>query len=85
MIPKLRPNAEPQPIELELEAPPALEITPEPEGVPASSDEIGVQPDVFEIQESTEEAGETPAIELVEEPAFELLPEEPVAATYWRI
>jgi len=74
-------NAEPQPIELELEAPPALEITPEPEGVRASSDEIGVQPDVFEILESTEEAGETPAIELVEEPAFELLPEEPTAAT----
>jgi pilus assembly protein FimV len=74
-------NAEPQPIELELEAPPALEITPEPEGARASSDEIAVQPDVFEILESTEETGETPAIELVEEPAFELLPEEPAAAT----
>jgi len=75
------PSVEPQPIELELEAPPTLEITPEPEEVRASSDEIAVQPDVFEIQESTEEAGEAPAIELVEEPAFELLPEEPVAAT----
>jgi tetratricopeptide (TPR) repeat protein len=74
-------NAEPQPIELELEAPPALEITPDPEEVRASSDEIGVQPDVFEIQESTQEAGETPAMELVEEPAFELLPEEPAAAS----
>jgi pilus assembly protein FimV len=75
------PSVEPQPIELELEAPPALEITPEPEEVRASSDETGVQPDVFEIQENTEEAGETPAMELVEEPAFELLPEEPAAAT----
>jgi len=74
-------TAEPQPIELELEAPPALEITPEPEEVRASSDEIGVQPDVFEIQESTGEVGEKPAMELVEEPAFELLPEEPAAAT----
>ncbi len=75
------PSAQPPPIELELDAPPALEITPEPEGARASSDEIGVQPDGFEIQESTEEAGETPAMELVEEPAFELLPEAPAAAT----
>jgi pilus assembly protein FimV len=75
------PTAEPQPIELELEAPPALEITPEPDGVRASSDEIGVQPDVFEIQEGPEETGEKPAKELDEEPAFELLPEEPAAAT----
>ncbi len=75
------PSIEPQPIELELEAPAALEITAEPEEARASSDEIGMQPDVFEIQESTEEAGETPTTELVEEPAFELLPEEPVAAT----
>jgi pilus assembly protein FimV len=75
------PSVEPQPIELELEALPTLEINSEPEELRASSDEIGVQPDVFEIQENTEEAGETPAIELVEEPAFELLPEEPVAAT----
>jgi pilus assembly protein FimV len=77
---EVAPGVEPQPVELELEAP-ALKTTPEPEGVRASSDEIGVQPDVFEIQESTEEVAETPAMELVEEPAFELLPEEPVVAT----
>jgi tetratricopeptide (TPR) repeat protein len=75
------PSVEPQPIELELEAPAALELTAEPEEARASSDDVGVQPDVFELQESTEEAGEMPAMELVEEPAFELLPEEPVAAT----
>jgi tetratricopeptide (TPR) repeat protein len=72
---EVTPSVEPQPIELELEAPPALEITPEPEEVRASRDDIGVQPDVFEIQESTEEASETA------EPAFELLPEEPPDAT----
>jgi pilus assembly protein FimV len=78
---EVAPSVEPQPIELELEAPTALELTAEPEEARASSDDIGVQPDVFELQESTEEAGEMPAMELVEEPAFELLPEEPVAAT----
>ncbi|MGD0543518.1 MAG: tetratricopeptide repeat protein [Candidatus Acidiferrales bacterium] len=75
------PSVEPSPIELEHEAPLALEIAPEPEEVRASSGEVGVQPDVFEIQESTEEVGETPVVELVEEPAFELLPEEPAGAT----
>jgi pilus assembly protein FimV len=75
------PSVEPQPIELELETPAAHEITAEPEEARTPSDEIGMQPDVFEIQESTEEAGETPTMEVVEEPAFELLPEEPVAAT----
>jgi pilus assembly protein FimV len=78
---EVAPSVEPQPIELELEAPTALELTAEPEEARASSDDIGVQPDLFELQESTEEAGEMPAMELVEEPAFELLPEEPVAAT----
>ena len=72
-------TVEQQPIELELEAPPAFEV--EPEVVSASNDEISVQPDVFEIQESSASADETPSIELVEEPAFELLPEEPVAAS----
>jgi len=68
-----------QPIELELEAPPTPEV--EAEAVSASSNEISVQPDEFEIQESGATADETPSIELVEEPAFELLPEEPVAAS----
>jgi pilus assembly protein FimV len=72
-------TVEQQPIELELEAPPAFEV--EPEVVSASNDEISVQPDVFEIQESNAQTDETPSIELVEEPAFELLPEEPVAAS----
>ena len=72
-------TVEQQPIELELEAPPAFEV--EPEAVSASNDEISVQPDVFEIQESNAQTDETPSIELVEEPAFELLPEEPVAAS----
>jgi hypothetical protein len=72
-------TVEQQPIELELEAPPAFEIQPEPS--PTSSDEISVQPDAFEIQESNAQADEPPSIELVEEPAFELLPEEPVAAS----
>jgi len=72
-------TVEPQPIELELEAPPAFDVKPEPS--PASNDEVSVQPDVFEIQESSAAADETPSIELVEEPAFELLPEEPVASS----
>jgi tetratricopeptide (TPR) repeat protein len=72
-------TAEQQPIELELEAPPAFEIQPEPS--PASNDEISVQPDAFEIQESSAAGDETPSIELVEEPAFELLPEEQVASS----
>jgi len=71
-------TVEQQPIELELEAPPAPEA--EPEAVPTSGAEISVQPDVFEIQESTAQTDETPSIELVEEPAFELLPEEPVVS-----
>jgi pilus assembly protein FimV len=72
-------TVEQQPIELELEAPPAPEA--EPEAVPTSRDEISAQPDVFEIQESTAQTDETPSIELVEEPTFELLPEEPVASS----
>jgi tetratricopeptide (TPR) repeat protein len=71
-------TVEQRPVELELEAPPAPEA--EPEAVPTSRDEISVQPDVFEIQESTAQT-ETPSIELVEEPAFELLPEEPVVSS----
>ena len=72
--------------EVEAEALPTLEITPEPKAVTASTNEFAVQPDVFEIQESGEEAKEKPTIEIIEEPAieepaFELLPEEPVAAS----
>src|SRR5580704_16973311 len=67
--------------ETEADAQPTLEITIEAETVPGSTNEFAVQPDVFEIQESSEAAEEKPAIEIVEEPAFELLPAEPVAAS----
>ncbi len=77
----VEPIIEPQPIELELDVPPAPDVAPEPEAVQASSDELGMQPDVYEIQESTEEAGEKSAMELIEESAIELLPEEPAAST----
>jgi pilus assembly protein FimV len=70
---------EQQPIELELDPPVAPEV--EPEAVSTSNDEISVQPDVFEIQESSAATDETPSIELVEEPAFELLAEEPAASS----
>jgi pilus assembly protein FimV len=67
--------------ETEADAQPTVEITMEAETVPGSTNEFAVQPDVFEIQESSEAAEEKPAIEIVEEPAFELLPAEPVAAS----
>src|ERR1700722_7243572 len=67
-----------QPLQLELEATCGPEV--ETEAVSTSNDEISVQPDVFEIQGGAA-ADETPSIELVEEPAFELLPEEPVASS----
>jgi len=68
---------QPEPAELEAEAPIALEI--EPEAVPASTDDFAVQPDSFEINESSMETSETPVIEIIEEPAAEALPAEPVA------
>ncbi|MGB8524861.1 MAG: tetratricopeptide repeat protein, partial [Candidatus Acidiferrales bacterium] len=68
---------QPEPAELEAEAPIALEI--EPEAVRASTDDFAVQPDSFEINESSVETAETPIIEIIEEPAAEALPSEPVA------
>jgi len=68
---------QPEPAELEIGAPIALEI--EPEAVPASTDDFAVQPDSFEINESSMETSETPVIEIIEEPAAEALPAEPVA------
>ena len=73
---------QPEPAELEPEAPIALEIEPEPEAIPASSGEFAVQPDSFEIKESSEETDEIPIIEIVEEPASEPLAAEPVTATH---
>jgi tetratricopeptide (TPR) repeat protein len=73
-------TVEQQPIELVLEAPPAFEVQPEPS--PTSSDEIPMQPDLFEIQESNAQTDETPSVELVEEPAFEPLPEELMASSH---
>ena len=72
---------QPEPVELELEAPIALdlELEPEPEFVPAATNEFAVQPDSFEIQESSEETDEIPTIEIIEEPPSEALPAEPVA------
>ena len=67
--------------ETEADAQPTREITMEAETVPGSTNEFALQPDVFEIQESSEEAEEKPAKEIVEEPAFELLPAEPAAAS----
>jgi pilus assembly protein FimV len=72
---------EPEPAELESEAPVALEIEPEPT-VSASTKELAVQPDSFEIRETGAEADETPAIEIIEEPAAEALPAEPVAPAH---
>jgi pilus assembly protein FimV len=70
---------QPEPAELEAEAPIALEIEPVPEAVPTSTDDFAVQPDSFEINESSLETAETPMIEIVEEQAAEDLPAEPVA------
>jgi tetratricopeptide (TPR) repeat protein len=67
-----------EPAELEPEAPVALEIEPEP--VRASAQVFAVQPDSFEIQETPAEADETPTIEIIEAPAAEALPAEPVAS-----
>jgi tetratricopeptide (TPR) repeat protein len=71
---------QPEPVELEPEAPIALEIEAEPEAVPASANDSSVQPDSFEIQESSEEADEIPTIEIIEEPDSETLAAEPVTA-----
>ncbi|MGD0401822.1 MAG: tetratricopeptide repeat protein [Candidatus Acidiferrales bacterium] len=71
--------AQPEPVELEAEAPIALEIEPEPEAVPTSSHDFAVQPDSFEINDSSLEAAEPPVIEIIEEPAAEALPAETVA------
>ena len=71
-------TAQPEPAELEPEAPLGLEIEPEP--VRASTQDFAVQPDSFEIQESPAEADETSSIEIIEEPASEALPAEPVAS-----
>ncbi len=76
---------QPEPVELEPEAPIALEIEAEPEAVPASTNDFSVQPDSFEIQESSEEADEIPTIEIIEEPDSETLAAEPVACSQWRI
>jgi tetratricopeptide (TPR) repeat protein len=70
--------AQPEPAELEPEAPLALEIEPEP--VRASTQDFAVQPDSFEIQETPSEADETSSIEIIEEPAAEALPAEPAAS-----
>ena len=70
---------QPEHAELEAEAPIALEIEPEPEALPTSSHDFAVQPDSFEINESSLETAETPTIEIIEEPAAEVLPAEPVA------
>ena len=69
---------QPEPAELDSEAPIALEIEPEPEAVPASTNDFSVQPDSFEIQESSEEADEIPTIEIIEEPDSETIAAEPV-------
>ena len=69
---------QPEPAELEPEIPIALEI--EPEAVPASTSDLSVQPDSFEIQESSEEVDEIPTIEIIEEPSSETLDAEPVPA-----
>jgi tetratricopeptide (TPR) repeat protein len=69
---------QPEPAELEPEIPIALEI--EPEAVPASTNDLSVQPDSFEIQESSEEVDEIPTIEIIEEPSSETLDAEPVPA-----
>jgi tetratricopeptide (TPR) repeat protein len=73
---------QPEPAELEPEAPIALEIEPEPEAIPTSTHEFAVQPDPFEIQESSEETDDIPVIEIVEEPASEPLAAEPVTASH---
>ena len=72
--------AQPEPVELEPEAPIALEIEPEPAAVSASTQDFAVQPDSFEIQETVPEPDETPTIEIIEEPALETLPAEPAPA-----
>src|SRR6202167_654511 len=71
---------QPEPVELEPEAPIALEIVAEPAAVPASTNDFSVQPDSFEIQESSEEADEIPTIEIIEEPDSETLAAQPVVA-----
>ena len=78
-------STQPEPAEVEPDAPVALEIEAEPEPEPqlepvrASSQDFAVQPDSFDIQETTTETDETPTIEIIEEPAAEALPAEAVA------
>jgi pilus assembly protein FimV len=77
-------STQPEPAELQPEAPVALEIEPEPEPEPvrASAQDFAVQPDSFEIQETSAEADGAPTIEIIEEPASEALPAEPVAPAH---
>jgi pilus assembly protein FimV len=71
--------AQPEPEDLESQAPVALEIEPEPRAVPTKTHEVAVQPDSFDIQESPAETGEISTIEIIEEPAGETLPVQPLA------
>jgi pilus assembly protein FimV len=70
-----------EPAAFELEAPLVLEMEQAPPATPAATSDFAVQPDSFKITESPAEADEVP-IEIIEEPAFETLPAEPVAPAH---